>query len=48
MDNQNSEEKKLTVFSEKTGEIIDFTLNDEHLSNENYECIGLSNADYGS
>ena len=32
MDNQNSEEKKLTVFSEKTGEIIDFTLNEANIT----------------
>lgn len=34
--------------SKKTQEPVVFTLNDEHLAKENYECVGMSNADYGS
>lgn len=48
MEKENLDEKKLLVFSEKQGETIEFTLNDERLTKENYECIGMSNADYGS
>lgn len=41
-------EKKVAIVSEKTGQTVEFIINDESLSKENYECIGCSNADYGS
>lgn len=44
-------EKKINqvvVKSEKQPEPVVFTLQDEELATENYECIGCSNSDYGS
>ena len=41
-------EKIIKIFSEKEQEYVEFNLEDETLENENYECIGCSNADYGS
>lgn len=36
------------VYSEKEYKFVEFDLEDEELDEENYECIGCSNADYGS
>ncbi len=41
-------QKEIEILSEKTGSIVKFNIQDENLSDENYECIGCSNADYGS
>lgn len=39
---------QVVVKSKKQSEPIVFTLQDEELATENYECIGCSNSDYGS
>ena len=39
---------EVEVFSEKAGHAIVFEIEDENLAEENYECIGMSNSDYGS
>lgn len=41
-------DNKIIVFSEKEQEYIEFDLNGENLNQESYECVGMSNADYGS
>lgn len=33
--------------SRKQQRCVVFTINDEHLAQENYECVGCSNGDYG-
>lgn len=45
-----SEEKtiQLVAKSKKSQGNVVFTVNDEHLAQENYECVGCSNGDYGS
>ena len=42
------EKEIISVYSEKEGKCIDFDLNDESNTRESYECVGMSNADYGS
>lgn len=38
----------IKVFSKKQNKFIEFKLKDNDLFLENYECVGCSNADYGS
>lgn len=38
----------LIAKSKKHSGTIKFVLNDENLAVENYECVGLSNSDYGT
>jgi len=40
--------KKIKVYSEKLGKPIEVDLHPENLPKELYECVGISNADYGS
>lgn len=48
MDFKQKKTNELVVNSKKSDTPVVFTLNDEHLAKENYECVGMSNADYGS
>ena len=45
-----NEENAMQVIakSKKAQGRVIFTINDEHLAQENYECVGCSNGDYGS
>ena len=39
---------QLLARSKKSSGIVVFVLDDENLAKENYECVGLSNSDYGT